>query len=222
MIRNEDERLQQYVESIRSILDSQAFDKIIFCENSNYGTERLSDLINIAKEKGTELELLSFQGNEEKACIHGKGYGEGEIMHYVFAHSSFINSEIYFVKLTGRLKVDNIQAIASRLKQHKTYFNIPNHTRRDIYDTRIYAMPIKQFEDLFLESFEQVMDDQGIFLEVVYTDILRKCNVRVSNFPKYPRIVGISGSGGIAYTYTEWKCRIKDVLSKIGFYKIKG
>ncbi len=222
MIRNEEERLQQYADSIRSILASQAFDKIVFCENSNYGTERLSYLMSVAKEKGTELELLSFQGNEEKACMHGKGYGEGEIMHYVFSHSSFINSETYFVKLTGRLKVDNIQAIASRLKQHKTYFNIPNHTRRDLYDTRLYAMPIKQFQDLFLESFEQVMDDQGIFLEVVYTDIIRKCNIIVNNFPKYPRIVGISGSGGIVYTYTEWKCRIKDALSKIGFYKIRG
>lgn len=222
VLRDEDERLKQYEDSIRSLLCSRAFSKVVFCENSNFGTEGLSYLKDIAGEYGVELELLSFQGDVEKACIHGKGFGEGEIMDYVFSHSELIRTENYFVKLTGRLKVDNIKAIVSRMKRQRTYFNIPNRTIRDFYDTRIYGMSIRQFKDYFLDSYDRVMDAQGIFLEMVYTQILHDCNIKVHNFPRYPRIVGVSGSGGVEYGYTEWKCKIKDILSFANFYTIKN
>ena len=221
VLRNEEERLRQYEDSIQSLLCSRAFTKVVFCENSDYGTERMSYLKEIAGENGVELELLSFQGNVEMACVHGKGYGEGEIMDYVFSHSELIRTESSFVKLTGRLKVDNIKAIVSHMKRQRTYFNIPNRTLRNIYDTRMYGMPIGQFKEYFLDSYDKVMDEQGIFLETVYTQILQKYSIQVRNFPRYPRIVGVSGSGGVVYSYTEWKCKIKDVLSFMNFYKTK-
>lgn len=221
VLRDEEERLKQYEDSIRFLLCSHAFSKVVFCENSHYGTERLSYLTEIARENGVELELLSFQGNEEKACIHGKGYGEGEIMDHVFSHSKLIRAEDYFVKITGRLRIDNIKDIVNCMKQQRTYFNIPNRNLRNIYDTRMYGMPVNQFKDCFLHSYGQVMDEQGIFLEVVYTKILKERNIKVHNFPNYPRVVGISGSGGVVYDYTEWKCKIKDVLSYMNLYRIK-
>ena len=221
VLRNEEERLKQYEDSIRFLLRSGAFTKVVFCENSNYGIGKLSSLTEIAGENGVELELLSFQGNEEKACIHGKGYGEGEIMDYVFSNSKLIRTEDYFIKITGRLKIDNIKSIIGRMNRQRTYFNIPNRTLRDIYDTRMYGMPVSQFKDCFLHSFGQVMDEQGIFLEMVYTKVLQEHNIKVHNFPRYPRIVGISGSGGAVYDYTEWKCKIKDVLSYMNYYKAK-
>lgn len=221
VLRDEDERLKQYEDSLQSLLCSRAFTKVVFCENSDYGMERMSYLKDIAGENGVELELLSFRGNVEKACIHGKGYGEGEIMAHVFSHSELIGKETYFVKITGRLKVDNIKDIVSRMNKQRTYFNTPNHTRTDIYDTRMYGMPTRQFKDFFLHSYEQVLDEQGIFLESVYTQTLQKYSIQVRNFPRYPRIVGISGSGGIAYGYTEWKCKIKDALSFVNLYTVK-
>lgn len=221
VLRDEEERLRQYKDSIYFFLESGAFSKVVFCENSNYGTEKLSYLTEFAQKRGIELELLSFQGNVEMSCIHGKGYGEGEIMDYVFTHSRLVEKEPYFVKITGRLKVDNVKDIVKHINQQRTYFNIPNRTRRDMYDTRIYGMPVNQFKDFFLNSYKRVMDDQGIFLEMVYTEILQKHSIKVFNLPKYPRIVGMSGSGGGIYEYTEWKCKIRDVFSKINFYKIK-
>lgn len=221
VLRDVEERLKQYEESLHFLLCTQAFTKVVFCENSNFGTEKISYLKDIAKKNGVELEMLSFRGNVEEACVHGKGYGEGEIMDYVFSHSELIRTETYFVKLTGRLKVENIKAIVSRMNRQRTYFNIPNRTLRNIYDTRMYGMPISQFKDYFLDSYDKVMDEQGIFLETVYTQILQECSVQVHNFPRYPRIVGISGSGGIVYSYTEWKCKIKDVLGLVNFYAIK-
>ena len=221
VIRDEKERLRQYKEGLKSLLDSGAFSKLIFCENSNYGTEKFIGLTEVAKEKGIDLELLSFQGDTENICIHGKGYGEGEIMKYVFSNSSLIQRETYFVKITGRLIVDNGKELVKRLSEGKTYFNIPNRTIKNFYDTRIYAMPIQQFEEFFLHAYYQVVDERGIFLEMVYTKILQDNGIKVYNFPRYPRIKGVSGSGGIVYDYTEWKCRIRDVLSLANIYTIK-
>lgn len=221
VLRDEEERLRQYKECVQFFLESRAFSGVVFCENSNYGTGKLSYLTEIARINNVGLELLSFQGNVEEACVHGKGFGEGEIMEYVFSQSKLAKAETYFVKITGRLKVDNVKEIVSHMKRQRTYFNIPNRTMRDIYDTRIYGMPTKQFKEYFLHSYEQVMDEEGTFLEMVYTQILQDKGIKVSNFPRYPRIVGISGSGGSRYEYTEWKCKIKDVLSQINFYRVK-
>jgi hypothetical protein len=218
---NEDERFDQYEAGLCSLLNTGAFSKVVFCENSNYGIEKLYHLKELAEKNRIELELLSFQGDTVQTGIHGKGYGEGEIMAYVFVNSRLAAGEGFFVKITGRMRIDNIKKIAGRLNQEKTYFNIPNRTRRDIYDTRIYAMPRKQFERYFKDSYEKIQDEQGIFLEMVYTDILLQNGIRVNNFPRYPRITGISGSNGISYGYTEWKCKIRDILSKLNFYTIR-
>lgn len=220
-LRNEDERFVQYEESLRSLLESRACSKIVFCENSNYGTEKLYHLKTLAEKNRIELELLSFEGDAAQTGIHGKGYGEGEIMNYVLSNSRLATAADFFVKITGRMQIDNIKEISVRLNRGKTYFNIPNRTRRDIYDTRIYAMPKKQFASYFKDSYEKVQDGQGIFLETVYTDILLKNSIHVTNFPRYPRITGISGSNGITYGYTEWKCKIRDILSKLDFYTIR-
>lgn len=221
ILRDEKERLSQYIQGVRALVESEAFHKIVFAENSGYGCEAFDALQSVATEHQVELECLSFYGDVEQCCVHGKGYGEGEIMEYVFEHSQLLKNEPYFVKITGRLQLDNIAALSTSLRKSRTYFNIPNRTKRDIYDTRIYAMPTKQFEQCFLKEYGQVMDEEGIYLEHVYTRILKENHIKVYNFPRYPRIRGISGSGGAIYDYTEWKCKIKDLLSKVNYYKVK-
>lgn len=220
-VRDVEERLQQYRDGLQYLIASEAFSKIVFCENSNYGIEKIEDLVLEAEKRKICLELLSFSGDARKAAYHGKGYGEGEIMKYVLENSRLMQDEDSFVKMTGRLKTVNIAKIAARLKEDRTYFNVPNGTRKDVYDTRIYAMPKDQFCRFFGDSYRKVRDAEGVFLEHVYTDVIRKQGIKVFNFPRYPRIVGISGSTGTQYVYTEWKCKIKDILSFFGFYKVE-
>ena len=221
VVRDEKERLEQYLKGLRFLIDSEAFSKIIFAENSNYGGNTFDPLQQTAREHQIDFEYLSFQGDTEQTCFHGKGYGEGEIMKYVFEHSELLKNESYFVKITGRLLIDNIARLTSQLEKSRTYFNISNATRRDIYDTRIYAMPVKQFEEYFVNEYIGVMDRDGVFLEHVYTNILKEHKIYVNNFPKYPRIRGISGSGGLTYGYSEWKCKVKDLLCRMNYYKVK-
>lgn len=220
-ICNEEERLSQYAESLKFFIEAKAFNKIIFCENSNYGTEDLAALEEMARDNGVRLEILSFQGNVQQVERHGKGYGEGEIMEYVFDHSELVREEPFFVKITGRMKVMNIQKLVSVMKPEKSYFNIPNSTLRTLYDTRIYGMPTEQFKRCFQKAYLKVWDKQGIYLEHIYTQTLKENGIKVTNFPRYPRIIGISGSTGGSYTYVEWKCKIKDIISRLNGYRVK-
>ena len=222
MLKDTTERLKQYRESIDFFIDSEAFDKIIFCDNSHYEMKEFFDLQRKAETKGIMLELLSFQGDNQGVKTQGKGYGEGEIMEYVMNHSKLVKKEFFFVKITGRLKIDNIKKIVQKLNADRIYFNIPNHIRKDMYDTRVYAMPIEIFRRNFQGKYNLVMDDKGNFLEYVYTNTLIEGKIRVTNFPRYPRIVGVSGSNGTVYGYTEWKCKVKDILSLLNCYKIKA
>lgn len=219
-LRDEKERLRQYEESIRFFIHAEAFSKIIFCENSDYGKEKLSYLEEEAKGRHTMLEILSFRGDGGKAKIHGKGFGEGEIMKYIFENSVLLKGEPSFVKVTGRLKVDNIKKIASKIKEGQCYFNIPNRTHREMYDTKIYVMPTELFRTRFLDVYDRVEDGRGMYLEKVYTAVIRKHGIRVKNFPRFPRVTGVSASTGADYVYTEWKCKIRDLFSFFQFYKV--
>ena len=58
-------------------------------------------------------------------------------------------------------------------------------------------------------------------MEKVYTKILLEEKIKVKNFARYPRVLGIQGSTGLDYGYTEWKCKVKDLISRIGGYRIR-
>ena len=222
-LRNVEERLEQYKNALEKTIDLLPGGKIVFCDNSGYDTTALNYLIELADKNNVQLELLSFKGDTQNVVIHGKGYGEGEIVKYVLENSKLAANENYMVKITGRLVVDNIAEIVGRLKNDRVYFNIPNIHRRDIYDTRLYAMPISMFKQYFYEKYKEVDDGKGYILECVYRDIILSNQLPSRNFPLYPRIVGQSGSGGIKYEYTEWKSKIRDLLSFFNVYgKVEG
>lgn len=220
ILKDETDRLQQYRDALLFTIHSKAFSKVIFCENSGYGVECFEDLQEEATKCMINLEILSFAGNDKEVLKHGKGYGEGEIMDYVFANSRLLSGEACFVKVTGRLKVINIRDICNRINAGKCYLNIPNRTIRDYYDTKLYVMPTVVFDKYFRNAYGEVNDSKGDYLEKVYTKILSEQKIQVNNFPRYPRVTGMSGSSGLNYEYREWKCKIKDIISLFGGYKV--
>lgn len=221
-LSNYEERFEQYVACIEFYLNSGAFSAIIFCENSGYKIERFRELEKKAKRNNIDLEILSFEGNQQKIEQQGKGYGEGEIMEYVLHNSKLIKEHNFFVKITGRLMIINIKKIIKTIDIKNIYFNIPNKILRNIYDTRFYGMSVNNFQYYFSKKYIEVMDDRGIYLEHVYTDIIKKYKLKIVNFPWYPRIKGVSGSSGVIYDYSEWKCKIKDILCKFNYYTVRG
>ena len=212
-LRDHKSRLEQYILALKKLIEAKPDAKMIFCDNSGFGTDAFANLHRLAQGNGVQLEVLSFKGDNESVVRHGKGYGEGEIVEHVLSSSELAQGESFMIKITGRLVVDNIADIVKRVKTDRIYFNIPNYHKRDMYDTRIYGMPIDIFKQYFLNAYKRVDDKAGYFLEYAYTDVALSHNLNIRNFPSYPRIMGISGSGGIQYTYTEWKSVIRDFIS---------
>lgn len=194
---------------------------ICYCDNSNPERIIFNDVEKYAKEKNIALEILGFQGDVEKISYHGKGYGEGEITKYAMENSVLIKNDNYFLKLTGRLLIDNMASIAQNISNNKMYFNIPNHTRRDICDTRLYAMPVELYKNYFMDAYNKVNDDKGYYLEHAFSDVIKENKLVTYNFPKYPLYNGVSGSAGMKYTYSLWKSSIKNILSGMQFYRFK-
>lgn len=218
-LTDSDERLKQYISSIEYFLLKTSINEIVFCDNSNCSEGCFADLYLLAKRMNKKIEILSFKGNNKKVSVKGKGYGEGEIIEYAMNNSSLIKNSSFFMKITGRLVVENINDIVARLNPTVFYINMFNKIR---VDTRLYAMPVEFYRKWFLDAKEYVCDAEGYYIEHVFTDIIRKNKVCCRNFPKYPRYIGKSGSTGREYTYSKVKCYMKDFLSIFNFYGVKG
>ena len=78
VLKDAEERLKQYLDSIRFYIESSPFTKIVFCDNSAYSCDSVQELMDVAQKRNKTLEWLSFQGNHEKITEQGKGYGEGK------------------------------------------------------------------------------------------------------------------------------------------------
>lgn len=131
-IRDEKERLLQYLCSLSAWLKLTSINTIIFCENSNTFYD-FSKIIEFANNEGKVLELLIFDGNQ-KAQKKGKGYGEGKIIEFALTNSRNLNQNVNFYKITGRLFVLNFEQIRQMHTDFPNVFKVPCSNKRDNTD----------------------------------------------------------------------------------------
>lgn len=225
-LMNVAERKAQYLDALKkNIIElskvSYLLDGIVYADNSMPDKQLFDECKRLAKDNNIELEILSFSGNQEMLKKCGKGYGEGEITKYAMENSRLILNAKFFFKLTGRISIDNLADIIKRSDAKRCYFNMPNRTLKNMCDTRFYAMPVDLYKAQFIDAYEKVDDNNGHYLEHCMTDVINENNIKTWNFPLYPKYSGISGSKGHVYTYNKYKCVIKDLLSKFGYYKVQ-
>lgn len=215
-LKNSNDRLIQYIESIEYYIEKTNIKKIIFCDNSNFYSKKVDELEILAKKYNKKFEYLTFKGNVKKCITQGKGYGEGEIIKYIYNNSLIFKSCKYFMKVTGRLKVTNIDLILRIIKKKNNYFDYTLHNK---CDTRFYFISKSDYKEYFIDAYFNVNDKKKIYLEHVFRKILDKNDINYSLFPIMPKIVGISGSSGMKYKDSVIKYYIKYFLIKIGLYK---
>ena len=220
VIKDAEERKSQYILALEKCLKTKGIKKVVYCDNSNPDKIEFVSLLKLADEIGVKFELLSFEGDSKLVSEKGKGYGEGEITKYALEHSRLLADENYFIKLTGRLYIDNLDKIIAHIKEDRCYFNYPNKTIRNMCDTRFYAMPIEKYKEYFGDAYTKVKDEEGFFLEHAFAACVRENKLITFNFPLYPRITGLSASTGAVYTYKWYKCIFKDILSAFQVYRL--
>lgn len=214
-LKSSTDRLAQYRESILWFLQNTSVTRIVFCENSGSLKELYDDISDKAKSLEKKFEYITFEGNRKLIVEQGKGYGEGEIIEYALKHSSLLQECSYFMKLTGRLKIRNINNIIKRMKYSHFYINAYQNNK---VDTRIYAVSRELYECEFKEDYEKVNDRKGYYIEHVFFDTIKEKNLLSSNFPLFPQLIGESGSSGRKYIYNPIKSIKQDVLSCFNYY----
>jgi hypothetical protein len=210
-------RWKQYDANLMAILKLNLFGKIIFCENTFYQVDYMS--WQIAAEKyGIELEILRFEGN--KSCIEkqGKGYGEGEIIDYALRHSKWLNDQVAFYKLTGRIQVKNLKHIVKRHERDDVLF-IRAQRNKEIVDTRLFKCTVDFYTNYLHCAYTEVNDHSGDYLEKIFFKRLKKVN-NISPFRVFPRFSGVSGSTKDIYDLPVKEFMKYSILLKTGFLTI--
>lgn len=199
VLTDEDERLMQYIESIKFYINESPFTKIVFCENSAYPYDA-SELVRLAISKKKVFEWLSFQGDIEKVKECGKGYGEGEIIQYALSNSECLKKAKSFAKVTGRLIIQNIHKVVANVKNGGNYFN------RDIYlghgiDTRFYLCSVDFYRNFLFDVHTKTSIQAGAksaLEELFYRELKKHRNHRT--LKAYPEFKGKSGGNGRDYS----------------------
>lgn len=216
-LKNEEERLIQYLQSIKYYIEKTKFRKIIFCDNS--GHEPNKEIIGLAKKCEKEFEWLYFKGNTEKVIRQGKGYGEAEIVKYVLEHSKIISEQDYLIKVTGRLLVKNIELLKRMSNKEIRIWPIKVDESKFYINTRIYMIPIKVYRKYMIDIENMVDDYNGIYFEHAFGICLKNSGIKYKKFKIAPWIEGMSASTGNIYKPTVYSY-LKD-CGKLWMYSIQ-
>lgn len=208
-------REQQCVDSMLYYLKSPYLASIVVCDNSGFDFSTNNRLTEAAAEGGKQIEFLSFTGDKKAIAAKGKGYGEGQMMAYIFRESRLLKrGDASFFKVTGRLLVLNFDEIARKVKPGKSYFQRVGRNpfvNPEKVDTRFYYCNMGLFESRLLNAYGDVNDREGRYLEHVYYRALNGQHRSYSGFGVPPLFGGISGSTGLSYSIGPIK-RIAEVI----------
>jgi hypothetical protein len=197
VVRDERTRIQHYMCALVAWARTMRVHRLILAENSNTQFD-FSRIIQHLEAAGKEVELLVFDGNRESPRF-GKGFGEGEILEYVYRHSRLLRLTDTFYKVTGRLFVRNFDVVsdatASRHAFRRKYAKKPGNPSK--VDTTFFKCGLDLFETRLMYAYRQVDDMKRVSIEHMYFDLLRETDV--GGFPLSPEIVGQSASTGKVY-----------------------
>jgi hypothetical protein len=122
-IRNDEERLFQYLCSLTAWIKLTNINTIVFCENSNTSFN-FQKVIEFARMQGKTIEVLIFNGNQGSQK-YGKGHGEGMIIKHAINNSENLDQDVSFYKITGRIFVKNFDVIQRAHAEFSTVFKMP-------------------------------------------------------------------------------------------------
>ena len=195
-IKDPEAREEQYREALQFYIKKTNY-KIIFAENSN---TKLKDFPYLPD----RIEYLTFN-SQSTEIDRGKAFKEMEIIDFVFQNSKFLEKSKSIVKITGRLKVLNINNLSNKyLKLIREKSNLIY-----CYPYRPKNMDARCF--FFTKDFWPLLKKRGKDITLTYN--LEKSlwdaayDYRKFNGNYYkpinppPRIKGLSGTFGIKYRH---------------------
>ena len=196
LIRQEEERVFQYMCGLVAWAQPQRVSRIVFTENSGtrFDFTRITEYLRAA---GKELEVLVFEGTKD-AATRGQGFGEGEILEYAFTNSRLMRETDSFYKVTGRIFVKNFDEIDVDTEHanafHRKARKPPKPSKAN---TVFFKCSRMVFESSLLHAYRDIDEPNGVYFEHVYYNQLR--NLEAPDFTIGPLLVGQQASTGKIY-----------------------
>lgn len=213
-LKDTQERIRLTVESIGEWLRVEPTLRIVVCDGSNH------DFSVIVRKHfpAAAIECLHFENPQDLVRLHGRGYGEGEIVRHALNHSEFIADAGCFAKCTAKLWVENFAECAAAWTGCMRFrgvfldaFSPLKPTRFAYIDTRFYITSSEDYRRYFIEAHRQIRKEEGHGLEECFRDIFLQHRLRACLFPVDPLILGVGGGTGMHYRIS-LKRRLKEKL----------
>ena len=213
-LKDKNSRILLTLDSIQKWLDLSPGLRLIVCDGSNY------DFSEHVREKfpHSQIECLCFENNKELVALHGKGYGEGEIVNHAIQNSAFIKEAGFFAKCTAKLWVENFFECLQGWNGSflcKGYFSDVfspiKKTRFSYIDTRFYVVDTAFYLKYLDSAHLNVGGKSKLSLEDCFKDIIIKQNLDKVLFTVPPVICGVGGGTGTYYK-NNLKRRIKEAI----------
>ncbi|MEJ2883674.1 hypothetical protein [Pedobacter sp. GR22-6] len=208
-------RLTQYVEAIKFYLEHTTL-KIVYIDNSGVDIEQEFE----GSSCEGRLETLCFFGNDYDRNL-GKGYGEMQIIEYGLEHSLFLKSATFIFKITGRLKVLNINKFADQL-----IYPSPIEVMVDMKGMLFYADSrffggIPAFYEILIGNKNLIDDSKDHTFEQALSKAV--CIALIKNYKyrllKYlPRYCGVSGTLNERYPSGLLYWIPRDIKQRLRYY----
>ncbi len=198
VLQNPDERLKQYKDALMWYLEHTK-ERIVVVENT---------LCDFSGDFATyiasgRLELLTFDGNRYDRML-GKGYGEALILKYALEHSRWIAEADLITKITGRLKITNVNRLMSASQHRNTvYANVIHCTDERFFACSGFFIAPPRAIKLLLEGMSRLNDSRQYYFEhLLYETIVewKRRGNRHREFYLPVETVGCSGTSGNIYT----------------------
>lgn len=199
------ERARLAMESVQQWRAIAPHNPLVLCDGSGFDFQ---PMVTGLAEKGL-VECLHFHNDVELVKVHGRGYGEGEIVRHALEHSTVINSAGCFAKCTSKLWVENfstcMQPWNGKLLMKGVFdhaFSTRKATTLAYIDTRFYAMDVRLYQQNFQNAHELIRMREGYGLEESFRDIFLSKQLTNCLMSPPPVISGVGGGTGSYYKNT--------------------
>ena len=217
-LQDSNERQRQYEDALNYYL-TQTGVTIVFVENTGCDfSSKYSEYIQQGR-----LEYITFQGNDYDKTL-GKGYGEYKILMYADQHSSVLRRHRYVVKITGRIKVLNInKLLASKWLFFSHVFRC-DFRQTDYLWSMVIILETRKLMEIFKTNGERLNDSQGVYFEhVLYEGMAHDKKTLAIPFMESPLIDGVCGTSNTSYSELVGKDnRLENLLLASEFYAHSG
>ncbi|MBU3590753.1 hypothetical protein ICN11_01790 [Polynucleobacter sp. 78F-HAINBA] len=202
-VQLKDEKLRVFhtLESIQKWLDISPQNKYVLCDGSGFDFS----LLVLERFPGANIECISFSNDPDLIRLHGKGYGEGEIIRYALEHSKTLLQSQWFVKCTAKLWVDNflecIQSWNGHFVCQAFFSNVFSFKKSQLeyVDTRFYMIDKDFYVNHLSKAHIGIGGPSGIGIEERFLEMVTREKLSRFLFEIPPVVCGMGGGSGKYY-----------------------